>query len=227
MEHDIIFDLLPLYHDGVCSAASRTAVEAHLRDCGTCRKALADMDAPLPEAGRKTADDAAAVKKISREWKKGKWKARMKGAAIAVLVCAVLFGVWYGLTQWYIRDVPMERIEVTNVRQLSDGRILFRMFVDDEYELREVRYIDGQEGDWFVVPRRPVLCAKRQEGRNHLWDTDYIMDVEEHNEWSAKYGEGIQITKVWVGRGKNAVLVWEEGMDLPAASAADEEQWSY
>lgn len=72
MEHDIIFDLLPLYHDGVCSAASRTAVEAHLRDCGTCRKALADMDAPLPEAGRKTADDAAAVKKISREWKKGK-----------------------------------------------------------------------------------------------------------------------------------------------------------
>ena len=27
MEHDIIFDLLPLYHDGVCSAASRAADE--------------------------------------------------------------------------------------------------------------------------------------------------------------------------------------------------------
>ena len=50
MEHDIIFDLLPLYHDGVCSAASRAAVEAHLKACGTCREALLEMDAPLPAA---------------------------------------------------------------------------------------------------------------------------------------------------------------------------------
>lgn len=125
------------------------------------RKRFADRKTE-PEGKKKTADDAAAVKKIPREWKKGKRKARLKGAAVAVLVCAVLFGVWYGLTQWYIRDVPIEQIEATNVRQLSDGRILFHMFADDGYELREVRYIDGQEGDRFAVPRRPVLCAKRQ-----------------------------------------------------------------
>ena len=29
MEHDIILDLLPLYHDGVCSEASQAAVEEH------------------------------------------------------------------------------------------------------------------------------------------------------------------------------------------------------
>ena len=38
MEHDIVMDLLPLYHDGVCSAASRGAVEEHLKTCETCRK---------------------------------------------------------------------------------------------------------------------------------------------------------------------------------------------
>lgn len=226
MEHDIILDLLPLYHDGVCSKASRQMVEEHLQTCDICRKALADMDAPIPEAKQKTADDAAAVKKISQEWKKGKWKARLKGGIIAALICVVLFGSWYGLTQWHIRNVPMERIEVTNVRQLSDGRLLFHMFVDDEYDLREVRYIYDQEGNWYIVPRRPVVKEKRWGTSGHLWDKDYIIDVAEHNEWSAKHGDGVQVTKVWVGHGEDAILLWEEGMTLPAASAADETAWS-
>lgn len=50
MEHEIIWDLLPLYHDGVCSEKSRAAVEEHLKDCPACRAALAAMDAPLPDA---------------------------------------------------------------------------------------------------------------------------------------------------------------------------------
>ena len=35
MNCDIIQDLLPLYHDGVCSAASQAAVEDHLASCKT------------------------------------------------------------------------------------------------------------------------------------------------------------------------------------------------
>ena len=60
MEHDIVLDLLPLYHDGVCSAASRAAVEAHLKECGACRTVLLEMDAPLPaaEEQKNTADGA-------------------------------------------------------------------------------------------------------------------------------------------------------------------------
>ena len=99
MEHDIIFDLLPLYHDGVCSDASRAAVEEHLNTCEVCRTALAEMDAPLPATeARKNAADGAAVKKISDEWKRTKWKARLKGAAIAAAVCLVLFGAWSAAT---------------------------------------------------------------------------------------------------------------------------------
>ena len=93
MEHDIIFDLLPLYHDGVCSAASRAAVEAHLKGCETCRQALSEMDAPLSAAEeQKNAADGAVVKGISEAWKKEKWKARLKGAAIAAAVWLLLVG---------------------------------------------------------------------------------------------------------------------------------------
>ena len=50
LDHDIVPDLLPLYHDGVCSKKSRAAVEEHLKTCEACQAALAAMDAPLPEA---------------------------------------------------------------------------------------------------------------------------------------------------------------------------------
>lgn len=35
---EMIQDLLPLYHDEVCSAASRDAVEEHLQECSECRQ---------------------------------------------------------------------------------------------------------------------------------------------------------------------------------------------
>ena len=50
MNCKIVQDLLPLYHDGVCSEESRAAVEEHLAGCESCRQQLTDMDAPLPAA---------------------------------------------------------------------------------------------------------------------------------------------------------------------------------
>ena len=85
LDHDIVQDLLPLYHDGVCSDKSRAAVEEHLKTCEDCRAALTAMDAPLPEV-EKAADDAAvAVKKISGEWKRGKRRAHIIGVIVAMV----------------------------------------------------------------------------------------------------------------------------------------------
>ena len=95
LDHDIVQDLLPLYHDNVCSEKSRAAVEEHLKACETCRAALADMDVPLPGAEKEAADDAAAVKKISGEWKKGKRRAFIIGIMIASVVCAAILVAAY------------------------------------------------------------------------------------------------------------------------------------
>lgn len=225
MEHEIILDLLPLYHDGVCSDASRAAVEEHLKNCEICREALAEMDAPLPEAERKAADDAAAVKRISQEWKRGKWKARLKGAVIALVVCAALAGGYWALFQWYSRQVPMDVLEVTELAQLADGRVVFHMFVNDQYDLNRVDYLE-EDGIQYIVPLRPLLCRERSTNGG-LWDWDYCLDVAEHNIWNERYGDGEAITAVYLGKGENAVLLWEEGMELPAASAEQEAKWGY
>ena len=158
MEHDIIFDLLPLYHDGVCSAASRAAVEAHLKECGTCREALLEMDAPLPAAEeQKNAADGAVVKGISEAWKKEKWKARLKGAAIAAAVCLLLVGAWLAATQLFIFPVDPATIEITDVRQLADGRILYHFYIDDDLNLRRTEFQYDEDGNMYCVPIRALI----------------------------------------------------------------------
>lgn len=226
MEHEIILDLLPLYHDGACSEASRRAVEEHLETCEICRKALADTDAPLPEpVKRQAADDLSALRSISREWKKGRWRARLRGALIGVLACAVMAGGYWALFQWYSCRVPMEVLEVSELAQLSDGRVVFHLFVNDQYDLNRVDYLQ-EGGTLYIVPLRPLICRERSTNGG-LWDWDYCISVAEDNAWNERYGDGEEITAVRLGRGEDAILLWEEGMDLPAASAEQEAKWGY
>lgn len=228
MNCKIILDLLPLYHDGVCSPESRAEVEAHLQTCPGCRAALAAMDAPLPEEKTPQPDDAAAVRSLSRAWKKGKRRAWWKGALIAAAVCAVLVGLWMAATELFIFPVDPGKIEITEVRQLSDGRILYHFRIDDDRNLRLLQFQFQEENETGVlryVPSRALYTEKRQSPS--LADSDRYLDLEEMNAWARAQGMDEDITQVWYGQGEEAVLLWEEGMDLPAASAADEAEWGY
>jgi len=40
---EIIMDLLPLYHDGVCNSASKKLIEQHLEECTTCKNTFEKM----------------------------------------------------------------------------------------------------------------------------------------------------------------------------------------
>lgn len=220
MEHEIILDLLPLYHDGVCSAASRTAVEAHLETCEVCRKALTDMDAPLPEAERKAADDAAAVRKISQEWKKGWRKAWKKGAVIAAAVCILAYGTWYGLTQWCCIPVDLTVAEVSEVARMQDGRIVFQLEFPEGSVRPTILWEEDGNGGVHMTAKRCLI----QKSWKHS-DGYFSYGIAGEKGWSLCNGDGTQITKIYVGEGENAILVWEEGMELPAASAAQEAKY--
>lgn len=66
---ELIEDLLPLYEEGLCSPASRRAVEAHLTECETCRRLTAPLPVPEPE-DTPAADRAVkkSMKKVRRRW---------------------------------------------------------------------------------------------------------------------------------------------------------------
>ena len=59
-------DLLPLYHDEVCSAESRALVEEHLAECEACRDLLRKMDGEVKVNQKK--DDMKPLAGIRSEW---------------------------------------------------------------------------------------------------------------------------------------------------------------
>jgi len=93
---EVIRDLFPIYHDGVCSSESRAVVEEHLAQCEGCRTELEAMDAALPlENTQRNREEAQAVEKLSKRWKKGMWKSVLKGALLAILGIIALLLVLY------------------------------------------------------------------------------------------------------------------------------------
>lgn len=95
----IVQDLLPLYHDGVCSEESRKLVEEHLSQCENCKRMLSEMDGEWVLSKEET-NELKPLREIKKAVKKGKRKALFTGVAIAMTVVVLLFGavnVW-----WYV-----------------------------------------------------------------------------------------------------------------------------
>ena len=172
------------------------------------------MDAPLPEAEPLVPDEASPVRAISRAWKKDRRRAWWKGALVAAAVCAVLAGLWAAATQLNLFPVDPAKIEITDVRQLRDGRIVYHFYIDDDLGLHQINYEYDDEGNMYCIPVRALITERRWEG-NSPSNMDRILDLE----WVSGNAE--------YGQGEDAVLLWEEGMDLPAASDIDEQVCGY
>ncbi len=90
----IIRDLMPLYHDNVCSEESRAAVEEHISECNDCReyyKQLSDETgkAVVPEIENRKAESLRAV---SRRFKRGVTVSIVLAAAL-ILVGVICGGI--------------------------------------------------------------------------------------------------------------------------------------
>jgi len=92
----IVLDLLPLYHDGACSNDNKTMVEEHLVYCDSCKAELQAMeDALFVNNAEQNLQEAEAVKKLSKRWKKGMLKSLLKGILITILAIALIALVLY------------------------------------------------------------------------------------------------------------------------------------
>ena len=79
---DVVQDLLPLYHDGVLSDASRCLVAAHLEECPQCRQMLAALDESVAEE-RFHADSRTVLRRHRR-------LERRQALAIGLVIAGVL-----------------------------------------------------------------------------------------------------------------------------------------
>lgn len=134
-------DLLPLYHDGVCSEESGRLVEEHIKDCADCRAILSELRGEI-EVPHEEPDDLAPLEQIGKNVKKGKKKAWLRGAAAVLAAVIVIIA---GANIWWYADT------YTYYQQFAEGREPFNA----EYADNDYRWSDGGYNFYVIVPKYP------------------------------------------------------------------------
>ncbi|WP_188890272.1 zf-HC2 domain-containing protein [Paenibacillus radicis (ex Gao et al. 2016)] len=220
MPCEVIKDLLPLYIDQVCSESSKQLVEEHLAKCDSCKAEYTKMqqEIRLPqETAALNRTEANAIKEISAFWNRSIVKATLKGGLIAVLLCLVIFFGNMGLRQWNVLNVPSSIIEIADVSQLADGRIAYHVRLKDGYDLNQVSFNIDDKGNFYSIPRRPIIKAKPlvDKGLHNMY---YIFDIAEIKAYQLSNSKVKDIEALYFGSKKDPVLVWKKGMKLPPAN---------
>lgn len=93
---EVVKDLLPLYHDNVCSKESKIIVEEHLDFCDNCRVELEIMGNVFsinnPEQNLK---EAETVQKLSGRWRKDMMKSLLKGIFFTIIGIVIFLMILY------------------------------------------------------------------------------------------------------------------------------------
>ena len=140
---DIIRDLLPLYHDGVCSEKSREMVEEHLKECEVCRKALEEIRKEIFAPNTSMKDAGKAWKNLVRNLQIRRIAAAV--LVVALIVAAALVGKEvYEEDQERLRFVDVDELRAENVCRLADGRIYLEI-VGNEHNISSTYWCESGE----------------------------------------------------------------------------------
>lgn len=90
---EIIRDLLPLYHDNVCSEDSSQLIKEHLSTCPQCKAALSQIDVEILTGSH--AKDISLISNISKKWKRDILSAFLLGtlliSTLSSIGCVIAF----------------------------------------------------------------------------------------------------------------------------------------
>lgn len=207
----VIQDLLPLYHDGVCSEETADLIEIHLANCNKCEKELENLHATIeipPVNIQSHKQDEKMIRKMASSIQKMRKKAIYKGMGIAALICLCLFGAYYSLFEWNIQKVKSEHFNISNVAQLSNGHIVYDVVFTDKYDVMRVKYSLDEKGNFYMTPLRPILKTQTD---HPIGDGQEEFNLED-------MPDGKEITALYYGSPDDAILIWKKGIPLPKAS---------
>lgn len=128
---EITKDLLPLYHDEVCSNQSRIAVEEHLQECDACKKYLDSINSDfIQDSTAKSSEQAKS--NVLKEIKKKLFRKNVMVSVISVICAiAVLLG---GFELIFHRQIPIPYEKgLVSVKIGDDGKLLAYFNGDDYY----------------------------------------------------------------------------------------------
>lgn len=214
---EMIQDLLPLYHDDVCSDASKTLVQEHLANCENCREYLASLDIEL-DVPTLEMEKADPLVKIQMNWTKQSKRERIKYISSGVAAFLVLVTLWWGLTQWCIVPLKANDYIIKEAAQLESGIIHIEFSV--MYDKAEPETGITDDGILFENYRRPILAVRR----NQIPNGSAGVYLDPANLSWPDLGNFIAYC-LGNPKSEESILVWEQGMIMPAASQKSEDEF--
>lgn len=149
---EIIRDLLPLYHDDVCSNESRTVVGEHLSECDDCKKNLESMNSDFILNDIEKSTEQAKFDILKGIRKKLFQKNVIISAVSALCAIGVLLG---GFSFIFHYQMPISyKAELLSVDKADDGVIDIIFNGDDYYSsygLTKTIEIDGKEQNFVYI----------------------------------------------------------------------------
>ena len=154
---------------------------------------------------------------------------------MAKFLCALLIAAFCLLTQLEVVTVSTDVIRITNVCQLSNGNIAFHLYIDDDYDMNHITCDVNSAGEMYIQPKRAVIEEKRlADFDGGLFNSNYSVDitpVDPHesddydifSDFSFSWDD--EPVAIYVGTEADRILIWEKGMELPAADADMEKEF--
>lgn len=212
---EMIQDLLPLYHDGVCSEVSKAVVQEHLKDCEECSGVVETLDVEL-SMPKLEADEAKPLKSIKKKWKIKTW---LTGLGIGIAV----FFLWFWLTQSSSVPIRPEEYTITKVVRFSNGMYYLEYQLPYDYSGIGADLQRTEDGAVYLQEYRPILSRKTTENgiiRN------YIIDPSNHR---TDIGTQTPMIAFYLGLPgqEDAFLLWSEEADYPLATPEEETEHLY
>ncbi len=211
-------DLLPLYHDGVCSDESRALVEAHLESCESCRALLQELNGEL-ELPHGEPDDLGTMKKLENQVRKGKKRAWLKGAAavlaVVLLVTAVIAGMQHHESNRHLAAVLKFTEGHEDAAIADEGYPYDYDWVHGNYLFRV--NLPGEDGTGGTVEVREYKWTKDLSNPNDLIQVSLNVQITENGayqylitveDWAQNAG-----TPQMVILDQNGQTVHDEGWD--------------
>lgn len=210
---NVILDLLPLYHDQVCSDETKALVEEHLLSCESCKEILKSMGGELP-IPKQDIESVEILKSIKKELRTKEFKWLIFAVFVLILVLSL-----HNLLAYKLFPVASSKTSISNMSELSDGTIGFHLDIHSYRGLDNFDYEVSEDGSTlYIVPVSGIFPE---------WDYSNISSANIYynpeNECVITYPGsdfwGNNITKVYLGSKKEPTLIWEKGMELDLPSA--------
>lgn len=200
----VVEDLLPAYVEGLTSAETNGAVEAHLASCPACaakRAAMGAEEGPSPEETAETAREVDYLKAVRR---------RSRRRVAAAILCTVLVLLLGFAAKIFVIGTPLNPGGVAVDTQEEGGALQVGISSLGSGNAFRDWTAENQDGVVSITARSVLVSPLFRDGGG-------TVEVPM---------EGV--TEIWLGQAGEGRLVWQEGTEIsPDAWALYQAQTPY